>query len=61
MKRRPKIKGSIYGNNRLSLLMRKLQKPIEVRLMKDAEEYVLSQSAKVQERLLTIFDKTALV
>jgi len=38
--------------------MPKLKRRIEVRLLKDAEDYFLAQNAKVQEKLLKIFEKT---
>ena len=38
--------------------MSDLKKPIKVRLLKEAEEYVLSQNEKIQKKFLLGFDKT---
>lgn len=40
------------------LVMSKLNKPIKVRLLKEAEVYFLSQNEKVQKKFLLAFDKT---
>ena len=34
-----------------------LKKPIKVRLLKEAEDYFLSQNEKVQRKLLVVFEK----
>ena len=38
--------------------MSNLKKPIKVRLLKEAEKYVLSQNEKIQKKFLLVFDKT---
>lgn len=38
--------------------MSKLKKPIKVRLLKEAETYVLNQNEKIQKKFLLAFDKT---
>lgn len=42
----------------VSLGMSNLKKPIKVRLMKEAEEYILKQNEKIQKKFLFAFDKT---
>ncbi len=38
--------------------MAKLKKPIKVRLLKEAEEYILNQNERIQKRFFLAFDKT---
>lgn len=40
--------------------MRKQKKPIQIKFLKEAEQYFFAQNEKVQERFLMLFDKTAL-
>lgn len=38
--------------------MSNLKKPIKVRLLKDAENYILEQNEKIQKKFFLAFDKT---
>lgn len=42
----------------VSLDMSNIKKPIEVRLLDEAEDYFLAQNEKVQKKFLMIFEKT---